>query len=156
MDQYDTKIDLIKYMWVDLYYMVHLVIRLNCFYILRIGAGRGYLCVTLRALALVVQLSTLLLMYQPFSSRTSYLSGREVVGTSPQILCIWPAFEGSLLLKMPSILAGRCQNYFSCFMKNSLHSLHSVDISKQIKHSTLVMLFCSLMGVIGALVSKDK
>ena len=50
MDQCDTKIDLVKYMWVsDLYFMVHcfalyLVIHLNYFYILRIGAGRGYSC----------------------------------------------------------------------------------------------------------------
>ena len=52
MDQCDTKIDLLKYMWVsDLYFMGHwfcllslTVIDLNYLYTLRNGAGQGYLC----------------------------------------------------------------------------------------------------------------
>ena len=51
MDQGDTKIDLLKYMWVsDLYFMVHwfclfiIVINLNYLYTLTNGAGRGYSC----------------------------------------------------------------------------------------------------------------
>ena len=51
MDQCDSKIDLVKYMWVsDLYFMVHwflpyiIVIDLNYFYTLRNGADRGYSC----------------------------------------------------------------------------------------------------------------
>ena len=50
MDQYDSKIDLIKYMWVsDLYFMVHCfylisLSDLNYFYTLRNGTGQGYSC----------------------------------------------------------------------------------------------------------------
>ena len=50
MDQCDTKIDLVKCLWVsDLYFTVHWFCLLsllltNYFYTLRNGAGRGYLC----------------------------------------------------------------------------------------------------------------
>ena len=50
MDQCDSKIDLVKYMWVsDLYFMVHWfylisLSDLNYFYTLRSGTGRGYSC----------------------------------------------------------------------------------------------------------------
>ena len=51
MDQCDTKIDLVKYMWVsDLYFKGHclclfnIVIDLNYLYTLRNGTGRGYSC----------------------------------------------------------------------------------------------------------------
>ena len=51
MDQCDTKIDLLKYMWVsDLYFMVHwfclfiIVIDLNYLFTLTNGTGQGYLC----------------------------------------------------------------------------------------------------------------
>ena len=50
MDQCDSKIDLVKYMWVnDLYFMVHWfnlisLSDLNYFYTLRNGTGWGYSC----------------------------------------------------------------------------------------------------------------
>ena len=50
MDHCDSKIDLVKYMWVsDLYFMVHWfylisLSDLNYFYTLRNGTGRGYSC----------------------------------------------------------------------------------------------------------------
>ena len=45
MDHCDSKIDLVKYLWVsDLYFILPyiIVIDLNYFYILRNGAGRRY------------------------------------------------------------------------------------------------------------------
>ena len=48
MDQCDTKIDVVKYMWVsDIYlwsidFVFYLVVHLNYFYILRIGAGQVF------------------------------------------------------------------------------------------------------------------
>ena len=61
MDHCDSKIDLVKYMWVsDLYFMVHWfylisLSDLNYFYTLRNGTGRGYLCPSGHLLQLIYE-----------------------------------------------------------------------------------------------------